>query len=826
MDERSKQIRPDGQPASGNPVDAHGRRTAVGVCVFLGAITLAVFGRTLRYNFVRLDDDKYVRDNPVVTGGLTFKGIGWALAHGSYDNWDPLTTISHMLDCQWYGLNAGGHHLTNVLLQAATAILLFLALRQMTGALWRSAFVAAVFAIHPLRVESVAWVSERKDVLSGLFFMLTLFFYAGYARRVTSGQPSPRFGTAGRCQVTGPENVMPASVWSRVTRHPSLFYSLAWLFFALGLMSKVMLVTVPLVLLLLDYWPLNRFARSGRAGGIAGSGAGLKPQPVALRLFIEKIPLLALALLAGMAVVLVQSRAILSLEQLSLPLRIGNALVSAVIYIGQMFWPAGLTVVYPYPVHGLPVWEGLSALLILSAVSVGALVWRRTHPYFWVGWLWYLVMLTPVIGLVQVGSQAHADRYTYLPQIGLYMALSWAAGTLFANWRLPRQVIGSMMAAIIAALGVVGFIQTSYWRNSETLWTHALAVTPDNVPAHNNLGVILFEQGRVDEAIDHYRKALAIQPDWDKALENLGSALLQKGQVNAAITEYQKALSIAPQSAKVRNYLGNAFLQAGRVDEAMENYRQAIQAGPTQPDGYYNLGRALEQSGNLQDAVRYYHEAVQRAPLNAEFLNHLGILYFRSGNPEAAIQQFQAAIRAAPSDAKSYSNLGNALLDTGRLDEAIQQYRKAIEIEPGFAQAHYNLGNALIRETRAGEAVNQYQKAIALQPQYVSALNNLAWVLATWPEASVRNGPQAVNLATQANQLSQGINPLVLRTLAAAYAETGRFSEAVTTAGQARELALRRAGANLANALQAQIGCYQAGAPFREAVPANSASRH
>jgi len=216
-------------------------------------------------------------------------------------------------------------------------------------------------------------------------------------------------------------------------------------------------------------------------------------------------------------------------------------------------------------------------------------------------------MLTPVIGLVQVGPQAHADRYTYLPQIGLYVALSWGAATLFANWRLPRPVIGSMMAAIIAALGLVSFIQTSYWRNSETLWTHALAVTPDNVPAHINLGVILFEQGRVDEAIDHYRKALAIQPDWDKALENLGSALLQKGQVNAAITEYQKALKIEPQSAKVHNYLGNALLQAGRVDEAMENYRQAIQANPTQPDGYYNLGRALEQSGNLKDAIRYYH---------------------------------------------------------------------------------------------------------------------------------------------------------------------------------------------------------------------------
>ena len=344
MDERSQQIRPDGRPPAGNPVDANGRWTVGGVCVFLGAITLAVFGRTLQYDFVGLDDDKYVRDNPAVSGGLTFKGIGWALAHGSYDNWDPLTTISHMLDCQWYGLNAGGHHLTNVLLQAATAMLLFLALRRMTGALWRSAFVAAVFAIHPLRVESVAWVSERKDVLSGLFFMLTLFFYAGYARQVTSGQPSPRFGTASRCQVTGPENVMPASVWSRVTCHPSLFYSLAWLFFALGLMSKAMLVTVPLVLWLLDYWPLNRFTRPGRGGGIAGPEAGLKLLPIPLRRFIEKIPLLALSLLAGMAVILVQSHQILSVEQLSLPLRIGNALVSTVIYIGQMFWPAGLTV--------------------------------------------------------------------------------------------------------------------------------------------------------------------------------------------------------------------------------------------------------------------------------------------------------------------------------------------------------------------------------------------------------------------------------------------------------------------------------------------------
>ncbi len=355
-------------------------------------------GRRFTTSFVDYDDNRYVYENALVARGLTLNGIAQAFTYGSYDNWDPLTAISHMLDCQFYGLNPGGHHLTNILLHTATVILLFLVLRRMTGFLWRSAFVAAVFAIHPLRVESVAWVAERKDVLSGLFFMLTLWAYVRYVEEFKV--QSSKF---------------------------KVFFGLSLLAFVLGLMSKPMLVTLPFVLLLLDYWPLNRFNRPA----LAADGAGPVDRPghfsVPLRLIIEKIPLLALSIPLCVATVLVEKTGIGSVETFPLHLRIGNALISYVTYLCQMFYPVGLAALYPYPAHGLPVWEIITAILVLASISAGVFFWRRKHPYFVVGWLWYLGMLVPVIGLIQVGLQAQADRHTYLPQIGLYLVLTWAA---------------------------------------------------------------------------------------------------------------------------------------------------------------------------------------------------------------------------------------------------------------------------------------------------------------------------------------------------------------------------------------------------------------
>ena len=434
---------PSAQPATGSSQ----RWLVLGVCVFLAAITFAVFGQTLRHAFVNYDDNRYVYENSTVTNGLTRAGIAQAFTHGSLANWDPLTTVSHMLDCQFHGLQPGWHHLTNVLLHGASVILLFLALRKMTGALWRSAFVAAVFAVHPLHVESVAWVSERKDTLSGFFFMLTLWAYAYYAKS-------------------------PPKLWR---------YLLVVVSFACGLMSKSMLVTLPFVLLLLDYWPLGRFEE------VRAKEKGLMAV-LRTRAVLEKLPLMALMAGACVMAVVMQGRAIKSFEEYPFGLRLANAVVSAAIYIRQMFFPAGLAVFYPYPAHGLPGVEVGMAALVLAGISIAAWHWRRTQPYLLTGWLWYLGMLVPVLGLLQAGAQAHADRYTYLPQIGLYMALTWLAWNLCRGNGVRRAALVLAGVTVIVALAVTASIQTSYWRDSESLWKHTLVCTVDNAIAHNNLG--------------------------------------------------------------------------------------------------------------------------------------------------------------------------------------------------------------------------------------------------------------------------------------------------------------------------------------------------
>src|SRR5208283_2330716 len=482
------------------------RWLVLGVCIFLAAIIWVVFGQTLRHEFVNYDDDLYVYENPTVTHGLSLEGIEWAFTHSVCANWHPLTMMSHMLDYQLYGLNPGGHHLTNVLLHTATAILLFLVLRRMTGFLWRSAFVAAVFAIHPLRVESVAWVAERKDVLSAFFFMLTLGAYVRYVRRPPS----------------------------------KLRYGVVVLLYALGLLSKNMLVTIPFVLLLLDYWPLNRLS-------------GFSPR-VLLRRVAEKIPLFVLAVGSCVATALIPEK--VSAEYtLSFGLRSENAMVSYVTYLWQMIHPAGLACLYPNPTNYLPLWQVAGAVGLLLAISGAAWAFRQTHPCLVVGWLWYLGMLIPVIGMVQISYYAHADRYTYLPQIGLYLLLTWAAAELCAGWRHRRVMLGGCATVILMALIFCARAQTAYWRNSELLWTHTLACTSDNFIAQNNLGNALVQEGAVDEAIAHFQKALQIRPDYAEAHNNLGNALLQRGAVAEAIVHFQKALQIQPDYAKAHNNL-------------------------------------------------------------------------------------------------------------------------------------------------------------------------------------------------------------------------------------------------------------------------------
>jgi tetratricopeptide (TPR) repeat protein len=700
------------------------RWQAACVCLGLGVITFAVFGQTLGHEFVNFDDNDYLFDNPAVAQGLTFKGIVWAFScHAS--NWHPLTWFSHMLDCQLYGLCPAGHHLTNVLLHTATVILLFLVLRQMTGALWRSAFVAAVFAIHPLRVESVAWVAERKDVLSGLFFMLTIGAYVRYVRRP----------------------------WSPAR------YGLVLLLFALGLMSKPMLVTLPLVLLLLDYWPLQRLESAGR-------------------LAMEKLPLLALSAAVGVATLLAQKGSMQSTESFLLPLRLANALMTGMVYLGQMVWPAGLAAFYPFPHKGLPPWEVALAGTLLAGLSTVAWRQRRKEPWIWVGWLWYLAMLLPVVGIIQVGDQAHADRYTYLPQIGIYLAVTWLA----AKWPASRMAFGGLMTAVLAVLMICAWKQTAYWRDSETLWTRALACAADNVVARGNLG----------------------------------AALLQKGRADEAITQLQHALQINPNSMRVHFSLATAFVQRGKVDQAIAEFRNALQINPNYAQAHYNLGNVLLQKGRVDEAAAHYQQALQIAPGYAQAHNNLGDVFLRKGRVEEAILHYQRALQSDPECAPAYVNLGGILLQRGKADEAIVHFQKALQIKPGFAEAHKSLGNALRQKGRVEEAISQFQQALQLEPDQPEVQNNLAWLLATGPQASLRNGERAVQLAQRANELAGGKNPILLRTLAAALAEAGRFDDATRSAHKAIEMAAAAGRQDLAGQLNVELKRYEARLPLHE----------
>ena len=851
-----------------------------GVCIFLAAMVWVVFGQTLGHQFVNYDDNLYVYENPEVTRGLTLQGIIWAFTHVRCSNWHPLTWISHMLDCQLYGLNPGGHHFTNILLHAATAILLFLVMRRMTGFLWRSAFVAAVFAIHPLRVESVAWVAERKDVLSGMFFMLTLWAYVRYVQGVTVGRV-----TRGKWQVAGTEAAT-EPIRSCFTFLVSGFYWLTLLLFALGLMSKPMLVTLPLVLLLLDYWPL------GRVAGDPGQGTGeidckySTPNPRLSTLVFEKLPLFGLAAASCVATVFAQTTALQPFENISLALRFGNASISCVAYLGQMFWPTGLAVLYPFPGTGVAVSAVVLSVVLLVGITGGVIVLRRRCPCLLTGWLWYLIMLLPVIGIVQVGAQARADRYTYLPQIGLYLLLTWAAAELSAGWRYRRLVLGGFSTVILAALMFCARSQAAYWRNSESLWTRALACTSDNCighynygitvlklgrvdeaitnfqqalrikpnywEAHNNLGSALLQKGWVDEAIDQYQVALQINPDCEEACYSLGNALLQKGRVDEAVVQYEKALQINPDDADACYGLGNALLQKGQVDEAIAQYQKSLHLNPAAADSSYNLanallkkgrvdeaiaqyektldikpdyveahsnlGSSLLQKGQVDEAIIHFQRALQISPGNAKARNNLGSALLQKGRVDDAIAQFREALQLKPDYAGAGYNLGNALLQAGRPDEAIAQYQKALQINPAFTEVHGNLGNALLQQGKVEQAVAQFQQALQSTPDSVEILNNLAWILATSPDAHIRNGVQAVRYAERACELTHHGVTVVVGTLAAAYAEAGRFDDALAAAQKACALAAAAGEPGLLKRNQELLELYRSHQPYHEAA--------
>ena len=596
--------------------------------LILIVVTLAAFWQVRTHEFVHLDDYEHITDNRHLHRGLSPEGVVWAFSFTDVAYWHPMTWLSLLLDYELYGLSPGGYHRTNLLLHILSVLFLFLVLRRMTGSLWQSGFVAALFALHPLNVESVAWAVERKNVLSSLFLMLTLWFYARYVERSTPGR-----------------------------------YLLVLLVFAMGLMSKPTLVTVPFVLLLLDYWPLNRL-RPVPTGGDADQPSTNSQlldgrKPLAFRLILEKVPFFVLATISIFLTVLSSQHlnALVATTSVPLSLRIGNGLISYVSYIGKMIWPSNLAVFYPPP-ETIPWWQVATAILFLIILTLPVLRTLKMRPYLAVGWLWYLVTLAPSLGLVQAGLwPAMADRFVYVPLIGLFVMIAWGVPELLAQYRYRRIVLATSTTILLAALTVATKLQVRYWQDSFTLFQQTVKVTTNNYVAHDSLGNALAQKGMLEQAIGHYQEALKINPNLVNTHNNLGVALLKKGEINRAIAHYYQALRLKPDSAETHNNLGVALFNLGHLDKAIDHYLTAIK------------------------------------------------LY--------------------PNFSKAHNNLGNALARKGKLDEAISQYSRALELKTHYPEAHNNLGVALAQQGKLTEAIAEFEKALRLEPNYVQAQNNL-----------------------------------------------------------------------------------------------------
>jgi tetratricopeptide (TPR) repeat protein len=596
------------------------------ISVSLALVTLAIYWPAMRHDFVNYDDDLYVTSNVHVQAGLTLESMKWALLNPVTSNWHPLTVWSHMADCQLFGLKPWGHHLTSLLLHALSTVLVFLFLRRLTGALWRSALVAALFGLHPAHVESVAWVAERKDVLSASFGFLSLIFYVRYAQQ----------RMADECGQTKA---------GRVPATRLLDYGLALFFLALGLMSKPMLVTWPFIMLLLDCWPFERF-KLGRAW----------------RLLMEKIPFVALAAAVSVITFVVQKQehTVKTADEFPIGARCENALISYCSYLRKLFWPTDLAVFYPHPGHW-PLWKVLLAGAVMVGVSVLLFRQRRRYPLLLMGWLWYCGTLVPVIQLVQTGGHAMADRYTYIPSVGVLAVAAWGACELTRRWRYQVMVLSIAGGAAIVLCLALTRQQLGYWKDSETLFRHAVEVTENNYVAYDNLGTVLGQRGQMDEAIGQFQEAIRLKPDHANAHCNLGIALEKTGQTDEAIRQFQEAIRLKPDHANAHS----------------------------------NLGLALEKKGQMDEALRQFQETIRLEPRHADAHNNLGVNLGKRGQIDDAIIQLQEAIRLKPDFAEAHNNLGTAFLHQSRIDEAVAQYREALRLKPDYAEAQNNLARAL-----------------------------------------------------------------------------------------------------------------------------------
>jgi tetratricopeptide (TPR) repeat protein len=803
------------------------------VAFALAVGTGAVFSRTLGNDFINYDDPLYVTENLRVQQGITPRTLAGDFLSFEVVNWHPLTWMSYRLDYQLYGLRPWGYHLTNVLLHTVNVVLLFAALRWMSGSVWRSAVAAALFALHPLRIEPVAWIAARKDLLSTTFCMLALLAYVGYARR----------------------------------RRAAL-YVLVAVSFTLGLMAKSMLVTFPFILLLLDYWPLGRLQL--RAEG----GLALR------RCIVEKLPLLGLAIVSGVLTLLAQQQG--GGPRLSYPLaqRLSSASVFYVQYLGKLAWPMDLFVFYPYPATPFPWWQVAGAAVLIVLISV--LAWRSaaTRPYLVVGWLWFLGTTAPVIGIVEVlGGQGLADRYAYVPFIGLFLMLVWGMGEWVVRWHRP-VLAGGAVALLLGFYGVLDWRGEEHWKDSVTLWQRGLAIDPDNGFAHrkwgdalfvgndlegamshyrealridpndsdthinvgmvlhrqgnvagamehyreaarlnprdvvsrNNLGKLLRDQGNAAEAVDNFRAALRLQPRFTDAAVNLGVMLLQQGDLEGAFRCLQNASETDPESDLVRLNLGVALERRGQTDAAEQCYREAMRLKPDSAIAHHNLGVLLERRGNFRDAEEEYQAALKSNPNLAQAHTNLGRIQGMQGRLDEAIPHLLVAVRLQPKNASAHFNLATVFENQGARDEATLHYQQAVALRPDSALFHRSLAHALFQQQKTGAAAAEYQEALRLDPQWPLRQRQAAWLMATHPDPLRRNGRLALTLASQACEASGTQDPLLLDTLAAAHAEVGEFDQAVAVARQAAALA----SPDLRKEIDEHLRCYENRQAFRD----------
>jgi tetratricopeptide (TPR) repeat protein len=624
-------------------------RPAAAACLVLAMVTLACYWPAVSHDFIAYDDPQYVLDNSHINSGLTWAGFTWSFTHFHSCNWHPMTWLSHMLDCQLYGLSAPGHLFTNLLLHISNSLLVFLVLKRFTGAFWRSAAVAALFAWHPLHVESVAWVSERKDVLSTLFFLLALCAYAKYAEGKVIGNPlsaiSGQSGASSPLSVVGSkgQNIEdPKSLAADHGPRTTLWYLLGLLFFALGLMSKAMLVTLPFVLLLLDFWPLGRIRLDRRKSTPETLG-------ILLPLIREKLPFLALAAVASVVTFWAQQSggAVVAMALLPWRVRFANALLSYVQYLGKAIWPARLAIVYPY--HEVSLGWTVGAVFLLAGLSAFFLWRAKRQPFLPVGWLWFLGTLVPVIGLVQVGAQAMADRYMYIPSIGLLIVLVWGAHALDETFRESISIRFRAMLPGLAAVGALaGLIastraQLSYWQNSETLFRHALDVAGGNFVVYDHLGTALLGSGKPNDAIYYLQKATQLEPQNAEAHYNLGTALLRQSRLDEAEAQFAETVRLQPGFAAAESNWGIALRQQGKVAEAASHFLEATRKNPTDPAHVFNLGVALLELDHSDDAANCFAESIRLNPQNPAAHYHLAIALARQHKPNEAIAQAQLA---------------------------------------------------------------------------------------------------------------------------------------------------------------------------------------